>query len=155
MCPHRIDTAQALRLIGSHGDCINRLRRLTFNPGNTSFFDWLCSCGLPNLPSSNPSTLPDILLLVPCLWYNMENRKGQSTIGHTLFPSFSGSSFILYTLFCPKSCPDKRKQEMSSCRQTQEKIFFLRTTPHLCQWNSLAYSALCNIITAREKKKKH
>lgn len=31
-CAHRIDTAVALRLIGSHGGGFNRLQRLTFNP---------------------------------------------------------------------------------------------------------------------------
>lgn len=44
MCPRRIDRAQALWLIGSHGDGINRLGRLTFDTGNTWLFDWpMCS----------------------------------------------------------------------------------------------------------------
>lgn len=85
VCLRLIDAAAALRLIGSHGDCIKRLLRLTFDPENT-----LLSIGraLSLSPPSHLLTRPHILtfffLSRPC------GRKGKLS-----FSSPSICPFIL------------------------------------------------------------
>lgn len=120
VCPHLIDTAAALRLIGSHGDCINRLWRLTFDPENT-----LLSIGR----ALSPSPHLHIFSSVYTCWHSSScprlvvEKENKLMIGHAFFLSLS-SSFILCCILLTRAL--SRREET---RRGPNKVFLLCLGP--------------------------
>lgn len=112
VCLRLIDAAGALRLIGSHGDCIKRLLRLTFDPENT-----LLSIGraLSLSPPSHLLTRPHILtfffLSRPC------SRKGKLSFSSPSICPFILLSRSLSNREETRRGPNKRCPGLASANQ--------------------------------------
>lgn len=87
VCPRLIDTAVALRLIGSHGGCINILWRLTFDPEHTLCFRLAMLSASPHLHIFSP-------VYTCCLFSQTCDTKGKQTAQWLDMPWFSSSSCL-------------------------------------------------------------
>lgn len=112
VCVCLIDIAEAPRLIGSHGDRINRLRRLTSDPENPPHSIGRALSLSPIFTSSHPSAHPGILLLVQDLREKRENKSPAGDWACPLFPSlpYPVCSFILYAVAFVRSREETRRR---------------------------------------------
>lgn len=102
VCQSLIDIAKALRLISSHGDCVNRLWRLTFDPENTLF-------SIAHALSLSPSSHLLIRLHILTFFFLFrllvkEEKKKLPMICHALFPLFAFTCLFFHPtkhLFVP------------------------------------------------------
>lgn len=97
---HPIDTAVALRLIGSHGGGFNRLRGLTFNPRDLHAFQFGSG-----------------LVLVPAHLLTRATRLKSPCYSRGAFSASLPPPLQLQASVCTEYCQHKRKQGLirSSC----------------------------------------